>query len=301
MIRTIVCGIDGTGASIHAAGEAMKLLGKDGLISLVAAVPENDFAVRQDPELPVEITKALEENVLPDLRRAASDMGLEARAEVLGGSPFKRILEKADQESADLVVLGQQKDPEHLMRRVVGTTASRVIGHTSRDVLIVPEGSSLSLGRIIAATDGSEHGNLALDKAASLAADSGGEVTALVCVHLTAEAMGSLPLGGMPHVPTKGSPVMEQANVLRKQVMEQAEAMAENASERASASGVKSSPAVRYGLPAREICEQAKEESAGLVVMGSHGRTGLSRLLMGSVTERVLETSPSPVLVTVKR
>lgn len=51
------------------------------------------------------------------------------------------------------------------------------------------------------------------------------------------------------------------------------------------------------GEPASEICRIASEEKADLIVLGTHGRTGLFRLLMGSVAESVLRHAPCPVLV----
>ncbi len=64
-------------------------------------------------------------------------------------------------------------------------------------------------------------------------------------------------------------------------------------------------PNVRYthryltGVPAEAIVESAKEEKADFIVMGTHGRTGISRVLMGSVAEAVVRTAPCPV-ITVK-
>jgi len=49
------------------------------------------------------------------------------------------------------------------------------------------------------------------------------------------------------------------------------------------------------GEPATEIVELAKEEGVDLIVMGTHGRTGLGRLLMGSVAESVVRRAPCPV------
>lgn len=54
--------------------------------------------------------------------------------------------------------------------------------------------------------------------------------------------------------------------------------------------------ATRYGDPAREICRYARTHSIDLLVLGTHGRTGLSQLLIGSVAERVVRVSPCPVL-----
>jgi nucleotide-binding universal stress UspA family protein len=54
---------------------------------------------------------------------------------------------------------------------------------------------------------------------------------------------------------------------------------------------------VRFGDPGTEITAFAKEVGAGLIVMPSHGRTGLAHLLVGSVAERVVRFAPCPVLV----
>ena len=51
------------------------------------------------------------------------------------------------------------------------------------------------------------------------------------------------------------------------------------------------------GDPASEIVRVAKEEHPELVVLGTHGRTGLSRILMGSVAEAVVRHAPCPVLI----
>ena len=53
---------------------------------------------------------------------------------------------------------------------------------------------------------------------------------------------------------------------------------------------------VREGFPVDRILEEARKEDADLLVLGTHARTGLPHLLLGSVAERVLRTSPKPVL-----
>jgi universal stress protein A len=60
--------------------------------------------------------------------------------------------------------------------------------------------------------------------------------------------------------------------------------------------GVRAASVLREGLAADQIVRLAKSRKAGLIVMGTHGRTGLSRLLMGSVAARVVATAPCPVL-----
>ena len=55
--------------------------------------------------------------------------------------------------------------------------------------------------------------------------------------------------------------------------------------------------AIEFGDPSREIAELSKKLGADLIVLSSHGRTGLKRLLIGSVAERVVRLAPCPVLV----
>jgi universal stress protein A len=51
------------------------------------------------------------------------------------------------------------------------------------------------------------------------------------------------------------------------------------------------------GEPAREVVQFAEREHVDLIVLGTHGRTGLARVLMGSVAENVVRRAPCPVLV----
>ncbi len=60
--------------------------------------------------------------------------------------------------------------------------------------------------------------------------------------------------------------------------------------------GVRVEPAVREGEPANEILAAAHEEACDLIVMGTHGRTGVGRLLLGSVAEQVMRKAHCPVL-----
>jgi universal stress protein A len=53
---------------------------------------------------------------------------------------------------------------------------------------------------------------------------------------------------------------------------------------------------VVVGIPARKIVEVAGEEQADLIIMTTHGRTGFSHLVMGSVAEKIVRTAPCPVL-----
>jgi nucleotide-binding universal stress UspA family protein len=66
--------------------------------------------------------------------------------------------------------------------------------------------------------------------------------------------------------------------------------------DRAEERGVKTETAVVQGEPEEEIVDYARKQAIDLIVMGTHGRTGISRVLEGSVTEEVVRKSRKPVL-----
>ena len=75
-----------------------------------------------------------------------------------------------------------------------------------------------------------------------------------------------------------------------------AEAHLEDIAARLAKDGAKPATFIRFGSPHDEITKFVDEMKVDLIVMGTHGRTGLAHLLVGSVTERVVRTSRVPVL-----
>src|SRR5688572_18186977 len=101
------------------------------------------------------------------------------------------------------------------------------------------------------------------------------------------EPMPPQVLEASPHV------VIDDVESRRKE----AEAYLEPVAAALRAKGVETSWAIRRGRPADEILAAAKESGADLLAMATHGRTGLGRLLFGSVAEAVLRHAPVPVFM----
>lgn len=76
-----------------------------------------------------------------------------------------------------------------------------------------------------------------------------------------------------------------------------AKKLTEKVRERGEELGSKVNTAIETGKPAREIVSYAEEHDVDQIVIGSHGRTGASRVLLGSVAETVVRRSPVPVTV----
>lgn len=133
----------------------------------------------------------------------------------------------------------------------------------------------LAIGTILHPTDFSEHSKHAFHLACSLARDHGARV---VLLHVVVPPMTSCEGVVLP-------PPIEEAT--------------EDAKRRLSQIKLADIPIehrVAEGDPAEMILRVAEEVHADLIVMGTHGRTGLSRLLMGSVAEQVMRKAPCPVL-----
>jgi len=286
ILNSVVCGIDGSRASVHACETVMNRMEKGQTLLAMAVLPQEPMAY----DATAEMLERLDQEIAHQAKRLENALaGVEERARARGlsvttildreGRPYDRILERAEEAKAGVVVLGTKHHGE-LQRRLIGSTASRVVGLGSCNVLMVPENVDFQPdGPIIAPTDGSSHGSAAVQLAANLAKDSGRSLIIL--------GVADIP-GGAEDEPMS----QLSADILAEGARKHAEAQAK------AVSGVQPEVAVRAGMAFEQIANLARERSAGLVVMGSHGRTGLSRLLMGSNTERVLETAPCPVLVT---
>ncbi len=83
---------------------------------------------------------------------------------------------------------------------------------------------------------------------------------------------------------------------IKEYAVGQAEAHLNDIVERLGKDGVKAQSFIRIGKPEDEIVRFAAENTSDLIVMGTHGRTGLAHMLVGSVAERVVRTSTVPVL-----
>lgn len=193
------------------------------------------------------------------------------------GEAWERITHLADDERCDLIVMGR-RGLRRLERAMMGSVTARVIGHTDRDVLVVPQGTALSFKRILVATDGSATSSAGADHAINVAASYGGELFALSIVDLPDEAYADAP---------------EVAD----QLLEKAKHHVAAIKAKADSAGVPCAVATLEGPVHEVVTRIAHERDVGLIVTGSHGRTGLRRLLMGSVAEKVIGYALCPVLV----
>jgi len=142
--------------------------------------------------------------------------------------------------------------------------------------------------KIVAATDFSEDSALALDYAEDLARKFGAEIILLHVDQPLAPVMISPEIGPAMDVGAMSRIAEEQRLIAQREL--------DKIVQRLRDSGLKARSLLKVGAPFLEILRAAVGENASLVVMGTHGRTGLAHVLMGSVAERVVQKSPIPVL-----
>jgi nucleotide-binding universal stress UspA family protein len=135
--------------------------------------------------------------------------------------------------------------------------------------------------RILVPTDGSEATQRAVEHGVELAAEHGAAVHALYVVN-------SANFAGLP-MDSSWESVAAMMNEEGASALDDVEAIADR-------HGVTVERALVDGNPSREIVRYAENEDCDLVVMGTHGRGGIDRLLLGSVAEKVVRSSSVPVL-----
>jgi nucleotide-binding universal stress UspA family protein len=140
-----------------------------------------------------------------------------------------------------------------------------------------------TIQRIVVATDFSDLADTVVDQALDLAKQLGASVT---LVHSY-----EIPIYGFPEGVLVAPP--DVASRLQTAAQTELEAIAKQHEGR----GVKITPVLRMGAAWDEVNAVADETKADLIVVGTHGRRGFSRLLLGSTAERILRTATRPVYV----
>lgn len=208
------------------------------------------------------------------------ERGVDVVTAVRQGEPAPTIVDYAADEECDLVVL-----PTHgrtgVARLFLGSVTERVVRQSEVPVLAVRPDADLHVPveRVLVPTDGSAPAASALETGVALAIDHD------AALHLL-DVVDTASLG-----PDVGSYVdVDRLEARADRVLEDAAAAARDAGREPEAT------TVEFGTPHREITRYASEHDVDLVVMGTQGRTGLDRYLLGSTTEKVLRTAPVPVL-----
>ena len=211
---------------------------------------------------------------------------LEVEFNVKVGEPTPAIAGATKRSGVDLVVMATE-GRTGLAHLLLGSVAAAVLRTVSVPVLALRAGQAdrplATVRRVLWATDFSPASEGAWPYAVMLADLFAAEV---LLVHVVRPAE----LAGIADAPVPPSPHW------MGRYLEPLEHELERRQQEVEALGLRASRKVLMGPPAEIIVEEAGKEQADLIVMGTHGRTGLGHILVGSVAEAVIRKAPCPVL-----
>jgi len=204
--------------------------------------------------------------------------GVNASLDVREGKPAEQILAYAREKGVDLIALSTH-GRTGIGRVLVGSVTEEVLRKATAPVLVCRPGTvQPEWKRILVALDGSPRAEEVFEDAVPLALKLG------LPLHLVRVALPVVSGAGVGEFPIV-IPAEDPMPYLKE------------AAARLRARGVEARPVGLEGRAAFEVLRYAAEEGTSLIAMTTHGRTGLSRVLLGSIAEEILRHAPCPVLV----
>lgn len=284
MYDRILFPTDGSGGADQALEHVLDIASAHGTTVHLLNVADTtrDSLTRVQGEI-IDVLEQEGEDLLADVAERARKRGVETVSTVLQGEPYRTIVQYADEYDIDLIVM-----PTHgrsgLQRLLLGSTTERVVRRAEVPVLTIRPDAADAVRYpyrgVAVPTDGSEGASEALSVGADVATDA--EAALYVLSVITYQSLG----------------IDVRSDIQSAMLEESAEEIVEEATAAAERAGVETvDGAVEYGSSVHEaILEFLEQRDIDLVVVGTHGRTGFDRFLLGSVAEALLRTSPVPVL-----
>lgn len=288
-LESILIPTDGSDGAMVGARRGINLAAAAGADVVTLSViddREAEPSLSSDPERRTERQELLEEQA----QQAVDEVGALARRHLSGsvetavewGIPFDTIVDYAEQHDVDLIAMGTH-GRSGLQRVLLGSVAEKVLRASSVPVLMVPPAADTAdIGveryeNVLLPTDGSEGAEIATDWGITLASIHDAAVHAVYSID--ANRFG----GDVDRIDIYGA--------LERVGREAIESIRE-ATRSADLSGTGT---LGSGPATRVILSHADEHDVDLIVMGTHGRSGVERYLIGSVTEGVVRNASVPV------
>jgi hypothetical protein len=203
------------------------------------------------------------------IRAAAAEQNVECDIVVRRSTQaYETIIDEARKTRADIIIMGR-RGHTGLKKLLLGSQTAKTIAYAPCKVLVVPKDTEIKGENIMLATDGSKFSDAAQAEAIMMA-----KRCPFVRNFLAVSVAAS------------------------QDKVAEAERNLEKVRENAEKEGVRVDTLALIGEPYKAIVNASLETARDIVIMGTHGRTGLERLLMGSVAERVVALAMCSILVT---
>ena len=286
-LQRLLCAVDFSSGSQHALHRATQLAAEADAELVIAHawyVPPVTFGgeitvpVQAIEDVVRDATLRLEAAVQEATRLGAKRVS----SRLVGGVPWHAIVEELETTRYDLAILGTH-GRTGLSRILLGSFAERVVRHAPCSVLTIPPGAEpRPFSHVLVPIDSSPASHHAVDLAVELAQPGGVGITLLHVIEV-------------PIAPGTRPGAAEFARELDRNARA---TLAAAATELRGRVRVEVSTRCEVGRPRTEILSiLERDRTYDLVILGSHGRTGIKRVLMGSVAEAVVRHARIPVLV----
>jgi len=269
------------------------------IVHVLVVVPERWLLSDLSPAAQSVLVETLEEIRQADCAAAAqlakydSDSlqvyGLIVEVEVREGRPSEVILDRAAEIAVDLLVIGAKglSAPGEFR---LGSAAHKLAHYAECSVLVARPTEHVQPIRIILAADGSNEAQQAADFLCTLSLPDWAEVTVIS----VAEARAGLPMSSGSN---KRSLVANVPEAVRRALLDAAETHVTELTERLRECHAHVRSTIRFGYPAEEILNTAREHDADLIVLGVRGQTHVEPFRLGGVAQKVVKYAHCSVLV----
>lgn len=298
-IRNILVPIDFWPISVQAIETAKRLADRLGATVHLAHVHHWQYPagfrgpVLSAGQLPASFEEHRREQLAEQLEAIASKSGLSPRDQThlrTGAATFDEICRLAQEIPADLIVM-----PTHgytgLKHVLLGSTAERVVQHSPCPVFVVrnTNGPSktrarLSINTVLVPVDFSDCSRNGLQYAIGFANEVGARIILLHATYLG-------------YIYSIEGTALYDIPALQKAARENVERQMRKLVRTVKFGGVKFETAFTDGSPALDICTFAKDHDVDLIITSTHGLTGFTHVLIGSIAEKVVRHAPCSVLV----
>ncbi|HVV84357.1 MAG TPA: universal stress protein [Kofleriaceae bacterium] len=266
-----------------ARGAELLVISADTTVDLVPTTPEPEVAVPTWNQLRTDV-ETEEKRLLDELLRRAAAAGVASRAVRAIGDPAELTVKAAREHGAELIVVGSH-GRTGIRRFLLGSIAERIVEHASSSVLVARGDGSAPFAKVLVATDFGPQSAPALAQAQALA--PGAQVILVNAWHYPAGAWSLAALGERTHASEALEAALTEPPRARGLALVAEEAAAGRTVEFVQ----------RQGQPAEVVTDLATAEHADLVALGTHGRHGVRRILLGSVANAIVRHAPCSVLV----
>jgi nucleotide-binding universal stress UspA family protein len=220
------------------------------------------------------------------VRRRLERPGLTVSTAVLVGRPSTAVVDAGRATEADLIVVGSRGHGT-IATMLLGSVSQEVVDHAPMPVLVARRPA---IGKVLLAWDGSDSARRAADLVATWPFFRGLSVRVVSVADIGVPWWTGFPASGSPQL----TPMyVEAAEASHKVHGDLARQMAAELTD----AGLRATPELREGDAAGEIIAAANTSDADLIVLGTHGWTGVRRFVLGSVARNVLHHASASILV----